>query len=120
MVNDRGQSLPPGNVGEVLAYGETVSQGYFNGEAQEKFTRIVQSTTGTPQLGGWYATGDFGLIDEIGDLHLRGRADDQIKISGQVRKVSRHLSRYKYIHWLMSPFYNLLFGLTWKKHDTNK
>lgn len=91
MVDERGQSLPSGHVGEVLAYGETVSQGYFNGEIQEKFTRTVQSTTGAAQSSGWYATGDFGLIDDIGELHLRGRADDQIKISGQVRKVSRHL-----------------------------
>ncbi|KAF3069894.1 Linear gramicidin synthase subunit C [Trichoderma lentiforme] len=83
VVNERGQSLPPGHVGEVLAYGETVSQGYFNGEVQEKFTRTVQSTTGAARSSGWYATGDFGLIDETGELHLRGRADDQIKISGQ-------------------------------------
>ncbi|KAK0756024.1 hypothetical protein N5P37_011397 [Trichoderma harzianum] len=83
VVNERGQSLPSGHVGEVLAYGETVSQGYFNGEAQEKFTRTVQFTTGAAPSSGWYATGDFGLIDEAGELHLRGRADDQIKISGQ-------------------------------------
>ncbi|KAK4065062.1 uncharacterized protein Triagg1_8698 [Trichoderma aggressivum f. europaeum] len=83
VVNERGQSLPSGHVGEVLAYGETVSQGYFNGEVQEKFMRTVQSTTGATPSSGWYATGDFGLIDDIGELHLRGRADDQIKISGQ-------------------------------------
>jgi acyl-coenzyme A synthetase/AMP-(fatty) acid ligase/acyl carrier protein len=36
-----------------------------------------------PDGGGWYATGDLGRLDEHGNLHIGGRADDRINIAGK-------------------------------------
>ncbi|KAK2616713.1 hypothetical protein QQS21_000325 [Conoideocrella luteorostrata] len=83
VVDDRGQLLPAGEIGEVLSSGETVSEGYYNGEAQDKFVRAVQGASDPTPSDRWYATGDFGFVDDSGELHLRGRADDQVKINGQ-------------------------------------
>jgi long-chain acyl-CoA synthetase len=71
VVDADGRPLPPGETGEVVARGPTVMAGYWNNpEATAKTLR-----------GGWLHTGDVGLIDAAGYLHLKDRANDLI-ISG--------------------------------------
>ncbi len=36
-----------------------------------------------PDPEGWYATGDLGHLDEAGNLHVTGRADDRINLAGK-------------------------------------
>jgi long-chain acyl-CoA synthetase len=63
--------LPPGEVGEVLARGDSVMRGYW---------RNPDATAATLRAG-WLHTGDVGSMDEDGFLTLRDRSKDLI-ISG--------------------------------------
>ncbi len=63
--------LPPGEVGEVVARGDTVMSGYWNLPAESALA--LRS--------GWLHTGDLGSLDERGFLTLLDRAKDLI-ISG--------------------------------------
>lgn len=63
-----GQVLPAGEKGMVLYQGPNLFSGYLDAaETARSFT---------PD--GWLITGDVGLIDEQGRLHLSGRAKDLI------------------------------------------
>ena len=64
---------PPGEVGEVLARGPTLMDGYWGLEAQ----------TAEALAGGWLHTGDLGRFDQRGALHLAGRAKDMIVSGGE-------------------------------------
>ena len=69
--------LPPGEIGEVLARGDSVMRGYW---------RNPEATAATLR-GGWLHTGDVGSMDEDGFLTLRDRSKDLI-ISGGVQHLS--------------------------------
>ncbi|MBX3500454.1 MAG: AMP-binding protein [Alphaproteobacteria bacterium] len=71
VVDEQGQSMPTGEVGEIIVRGDTVMEGYWqNPEATAKSLRE-----------GWLWTGDVGCFDEEGFLTLKDRSKDMI-ISG--------------------------------------
>ena len=71
VVDEQGQRLPPGDIGEIIVKGDTVMSGYWNNpEATAKSLRD-----------GWLWTGDVGSFDEDGFLTLKDRSKDMI-ISG--------------------------------------
>lgn len=71
VVDESGQLLPPGEVGEVITRSDCVMKGYLgNPEATAKALQ-----------GGWLHTGDLGSVDADGFLTLRDRSKDMI-ISG--------------------------------------
>ena len=71
VVDEQGQRLPPGDIGEIIVKGDTVMSGYWNNpEATSKSLRD-----------GWLWTGDVGSFDEDGFLTLKDRSKDMI-ISG--------------------------------------
>ncbi len=71
VVDETGQRLSPGDIGEVVAKGNAVMAGYWRDEA----------ATAAALKDGWLHTGDVGSIDEDGFLTLRDRSKDLI-ISG--------------------------------------
>jgi acyl-CoA synthetase (AMP-forming)/AMP-acid ligase II len=72
VVDERGNPLPPNNVGEVVARGSNIMMGYWKDPVET--SRVLKN--------GYYHTGDIGRMDEDGYLYLLGRSDDMIKVSG--------------------------------------
>src|SRR5579859_3484116 len=73
IMDDDGNILPSGEVGEVVIQGPNVIEGYENNpEANAKsFTN------------GWFRTGDQGTIDADGYLHLTARIKELINRGGE-------------------------------------
>ncbi|HEY49978.1 MAG TPA: long-chain fatty acid--CoA ligase, partial [Dehalococcoidia bacterium] len=74
IVDDEGNEVPRGEVGEIWAKGPRVMSGYWKDE--EKTAKAL-----TPD--GWLRTGDKGYMDEEGYIYLAGRGDDMIIRGGE-------------------------------------
>ena len=83
-----GTTLPRGEQGEVCARGYMVMKGY-DGEP-EATARAVDTE-------GWLHTGDVGLMDPDGYIHLTGRAKDTI-IRGGENIYPREIEEFLYTH----------------------
>ena len=72
VVDDQGNALPPGEVGEIVARGPNVMRGYLNrpGETAEALRD------------GWYHTGDLGRVDDDGYYYIVDRKTDLILVGG--------------------------------------
>jgi fatty-acyl-CoA synthase len=73
IVDEAGNDVAPGEVGEIIVRGPNVFTGYWNKPAQ----------TGKAFAGGWFHTGDMGRRDEEGFLYLAGRKAELIISSGE-------------------------------------
>jgi acyl-CoA synthetase (AMP-forming)/AMP-acid ligase II len=71
IMDDAGNSLPPGQTGEICVRGEIVMRGYY--KDPEKTAKAI--------IDGWLHTGDVGSVDADGYLHITDRKRDMI-ISG--------------------------------------
>jgi acyl-CoA synthetase len=69
IVDGADRPVPPGEVGEILARGPMSPLCYVNAPDLDVRYRTV---------GGWVRTGDRGLLDNDGRLHLAGRSKDII------------------------------------------
>ena len=65
--------LPEGEVGEVLARGKCLMNGYDG----------MPASSQAIDAHGWLHTGDLGYVDELGNLHLAGRLKDVIIRGGE-------------------------------------
>ncbi len=74
IVDEEGKTLPPLEVGEILARGPRVMAGYWKDD--QKTSQVL-----TPE--GWLRTSDMGWMDEEGYIYLAGRADDMIIRGGE-------------------------------------
>jgi len=73
VVDEEERDVPPGGVGEVVARGANIMQGYWKrGEETEQALH-----------GGWYHTGDIARMDERGYLFIVDRAKDMIISGGE-------------------------------------
>ena len=71
-VDPQGRSVPAGERGEVVIRGPNVMKGYYNRpEATEEAMR-----------GGWFHTGDVGILDDEGYLAIVDRTKDMILRGG--------------------------------------
>jgi fatty-acyl-CoA synthase len=72
ILNDKGEHLPEGQVGEIVFKGPSVTPGYF--QNPEASRQLLQ--------GGWLHTGDLGFIFN-GNLYISGRQKDLVIINGR-------------------------------------
>ena len=72
LVDEDGQSVPPGEMGELLVRGPTSAVMYWNNRQQSRATF----------LGEWTRSGDKYLQDAQGYYVYCGRHDDMLKVSG--------------------------------------
>lgn len=70
------RSLPQGEIGEVVIYGDQVGQGYL--PASHPNNVAFGSRHGVAL----YRTGDLGWLDAQGHLFIKGRRDSQVKWHG--------------------------------------
>jgi long-chain acyl-CoA synthetase len=87
ILDDQGNTLPPGKDGEVLIRGPNVMKGYYrNPEA-----------TAAALRDGWLYTGDIGKLDEEGYLYIVGRKKEMI-IRGGYNVYPREIEELLYEH----------------------
>ncbi len=91
IVDDRGEDLPVGEVGEILLTSPGVMKGYWNNTA---------ATIDTLR-DGWVHTGDVGRLDSEGFLYLVDRKKDMI-ISGGENIYSREVEEAVITHGAVS------------------
>jgi len=74
VVDERGEAVPPGTLGEIVARADdpTAFLGYWHDAAK----------TAAMRLGPWLRTGDYGTRDADGYFWYHGRNDDLIKSAG--------------------------------------
>jgi benzoate-CoA ligase family protein len=72
LVDDRGQPVPDGAVGQLFIKGESTAPYYWNRHEQSQQTMI----------GEWLRTGDMFSRDGDGYFYFAGRADDMMKVGG--------------------------------------
>jgi acyl-CoA synthetase (AMP-forming)/AMP-acid ligase II len=73
IVDDQGNTLPTGEIGEILGRGPQVMKGYWKGE----------EATAKTLVDGWLHTGDAGYLDEDGYLFIKDRVKDLIISGGE-------------------------------------
>lgn len=69
-----GAELPTGDVGDIAVKGPNVFTGYW---------RMPEKTAEEFTQDGFFITGDLGMVDEDGYIHIVGRAKDLIITGGQ-------------------------------------
>lgn len=78
IVDEGGQTLPPGTIGEIAVEGRFLATGYWRNPALTS-QRFSETERGLRR----YRTGDLGRMDEDGCLTHLGRVDHGIRIAGE-------------------------------------
>ena len=73
VVNEKGEKIKPGEIGEVIARGDNIMLGYFGDEDGTKNT--IRN--------GWLYTGDLGTVDKDDYIFLTARKKEIIKVGGK-------------------------------------
>ncbi|MCE3552628.1 acyl-CoA synthetase [Pseudonocardia sp. RS11V-5] len=73
VVDDEDNEVPPGEVGEIVHRSPHAALGYYNDEEK----------TAAAFSGGWFHSGDLGVVDENGYLAVVDRKKDMIKTGGE-------------------------------------
>jgi long-chain acyl-CoA synthetase len=73
IVDNEWDDVPTGEVGELIAKGPNIMQGYWN--KPEQTAEVLRE--------GWYRSGDMGYIDDEGFVFLVDRAKDMIVSGGE-------------------------------------
>jgi amino acid adenylation domain-containing protein len=79
VVDEAGQPVPRGDVGEIVVAGRYIAEGYWRDEALTRRAFTVDPRDPKRRI---YRTGDLGVMGADGLMELVGRKDRQIKIRG--------------------------------------
>jgi len=81
ILDEHGQLVAPGKIGEIAIGGDGVANGYWNRPelTAEKFIENRFSNIGNDKI---YLTGDLGKILPNNEIECLGRLDQQVKIRG--------------------------------------
>ncbi len=72
IVDDNGNEVPRGQVGEIICRGYNVMKGYY--KMPEKTAETIRN--------GWLYSGDLGIMDERGYIIFKGRKKELIIVGG--------------------------------------
>jgi len=87
IVDDDDQPVPAGTVGEIVHRGPHIMLGYWNDPDR----------TAEAFRGGWFHSGDLGVVDDEGYLRVVDRKKDMIKTGGE-NVASREVEEVLYQH----------------------
>ena len=73
VIDDEGNDLPHGSIGELCIKGPQVMKGYW--QRQEATDEVIDAD-------GWFKTGDIGVVQEDGYIRIVDRKKDMILVSG--------------------------------------
>ena len=73
VIGETGESVKPGEVGEIVARGANISPGYFNDP--EATAKVIRD--------GWFYTGDAAVVHPDGYVEIRDRLKDVIISGGE-------------------------------------
>lgn len=73
IVNEEGEEVEEGEIGEIIAKGDNITKGYFKNDSETEETF----------KGGWLYTGDMAKKDEDGFIYIVGRKKNFAKIGGK-------------------------------------
>ncbi|NQU08676.1 MAG: fatty acid--CoA ligase [Candidatus Abyssubacteria bacterium] len=87
VIDENGNDVKPGQIGEVIGRGENVMKGYWK----------MPEATAEAIRDGWLYTGDLATVDEDGYIYILDRMKDMI-ISGGENVYSREVEEVLYEH----------------------
>ncbi|KAM9861977.1 fatty acyl-CoA synthetase [Leucobacter sp. BZR 635] len=87
VVDEAGEPVPTGEVGEIVHRSPQLALGYWNAPEQ----------TAEAFRGGWFHSGDLGVFDEGGRLRIVDRSKDMINTGGE-NVASREVEEALYEH----------------------
>lgn len=87
VVDEAGEPVPVGEVGEIVHRSPQLALGYWNAPEQ----------TAQAFRGGWFHSGDLGVFDEEGRLRIVDRSKDMINTGGE-NVASREVEEALYEH----------------------
>ena len=87
LMDDEGNILPAGERGEIVARGDLVTPGYYNNPEANAEAHAF----------GWHHTGDIGIFDRNGYLHVVDRKKDMI-ISGGFNIYPKEIEQVVWSH----------------------
>lgn len=101
ILDSSGQTVQPGEIGELAVCGPGVMKGYLKNDDEDVF------------MGNWLLTGDLGYKDQEGFIYLTGRKKDIIIVGGEnvsVIKIENYLCRCEKIKDVA------IIGIPYKKY----
>ncbi|AFT68813.1 Long-chain-fatty-acid-CoA ligase, putative [Alloalcanivorax dieselolei B5] len=88
VVDEQGNTVPRGEIGELCTRGYSVMLGYWNNP---------DATAGAIDDDGWMHTGDLAVMDDAGYVRIVGRSKDMI-IRGGENIYPREIEEFLYTH----------------------